>query len=151
MHRRSFIASTTAALAFAGAPVLGQETITESLEITGGFTRASPKMARAGAGFMTIRSTGPADRLLGFASEACERSELHTHIHDDGVMRMRKVEAIDIPAGGEAVLKPGGLHLMFIGLTGQLVEGETVEATLIFEQAGEVQISLPVKGPGATE
>lgn len=65
-------------------------------------------------------------------------------------MRMRQVEAIDVPAGGSAELKPGGLHLMMIDLTGQLVEGETVDVTLVFEQAGEVNVTLPIKGPGAT-
>ena len=74
---------------------------------------------------------------------------MHTHINDDGVMRMRQVEAIDIPAGGVAELKPGGLHLMMIDLTRQLVEGETVEVTLEFETAGTVTLTLPIKAPGA--
>ncbi len=147
--RRATLISLAAACCMTAVPALSQDAKTANLEISGGFTRASPKMAHAGAGFMTIRSLGAADRLLGFASPACERPELHTHLHDNGVMRMRQVDAIDIPAGGEAVLQPGGLHLMFIGLNGQLAEGDTVPVTLIFEQAGEVQISLPVKAPGA--
>jgi len=148
--RRAFTAAFAAALCLA-APLRAQDTFTETLEIAGGFARASPMVASAGAGFMTIRSLGPADRLTGFRSPACDRPELHTHVNDDGMMRMREVEAIEIPAGSEAVLEPGGLHLMFIDLAAPLVEGEMVEVTLLFEQAGELTLSLPVKGPGAMQ
>ena len=64
-------------------------------------------------------------------------------------MRMRQVDAIDIPAGGEAKLEPGGFHLMCIGLNAELVEGESVDVTLTFEKAGAVTITLPIKKPGA--
>lgn len=148
MKRTTLLAAAAAALMIP-MTASAQEAMTETLEISGAFTRASPKMAKAGAGFMTIRSKGPADRLVGFRSPACNQPELHTHLHDNGVMRMRQVQAIDIPAGGEAVLKPGSLHLMFIDLNTVLEEGAMIEATLIFEQAGEVALSLPVKAPGA--
>lgn len=150
MKRRVFVATgLAAALGLTGAAIAG-DVMADGIEISGAFTRASPKMAMAGAGFMTIRSLGESDRLLGFTSPACERPELHTHLKgDDGIMKMRKVEFIDIPAGGEAKLQPGGLHLMFIKLTDQLVEGAEISATLIFEKAGEVPITLPVKKPGA--
>jgi periplasmic copper chaperone A len=148
--RRAVIASLALAGLFLSTPVHAQSASTDNLEISGGFARASAGMAMAGAGFMTITSRGEPDRLLAFSSPACTRPELHTHINDNGVMRMREVEAIDIPAGGQAELKPGGLHLMMIDLTGQLVEGETVEVTLVFEQAGDVTLTLPIKGPGAT-
>lgn len=120
-----------------------------NLEVSGGFLRASPGMAKIGAGFVTITSRADADRLLGFRSPACARPELHTHVMDNGMMRMRQVEAIKVPAGGSTVLGPGGLHLMFIDLTAPLVEGEEVPVTLIFEQAGEIEITLPVKAAGA--
>ena len=107
-------------------------------------------MATAGAAFLTITSLGGADRLVGFATPACNRPELHTHIDDNGVMRMRQVEAIEVPAGGTAELKPGGLHLMLIDLNGPLVEGESVVVTLMFETAGAVEVTLPIKAAGAT-
>ena len=151
MNRRILLTGAVAAFAFAAAPAIAQQARTDTLEITGGFVRASPKMVSAGAGFMQITSTGPADRLIGFSSPVCDHGELHTHIHDNGMMRMRQIEAIDIPAGGTAVLEPGALHLMFIGLVEPLVEGESVPVTLVFENAGEVEISLPVKGAGAME
>ncbi len=113
--------------------------------------RAAPKTAPAGAAFLQIASTGPADRLVGFSSPACLAGELHTHIHDNGMMRMRQVEAIDVPAGGSVVLEPGGFHLMCIGLVEPLVEGQNIPVTLTFENAGEVQLTLPVKAAGAMQ
>ncbi len=151
MNRRTFLTNGAAFFTLGALPALAQQASTESLEITGGFLRASPKMVSAGAGFMQITSTGPAGRLIGFSSPACAHGELHTHIHDNGMMRMRQVEAIDIPAGGTAVLEPGGFHLMFIDLVQPLSEGESVPVTLMFEQAGTVEMSLPVKGAGAME
>ena len=151
MKRRTMILRTLGVLALTALPAMAQQATTDQLEVSGGFVRASPSMASAGAGFMTITSKGDADRLIAFRSTASEVQELHTHIHDNGMMRMRQVDAIDIPAGGVAVLEPGGFHLMFISLNAQLIEGETVDVTLVFENAGEVEITLPVKGPGAME
>lgn len=149
MKRRTLL---LAALACAAAPAhsaRAKDAAAGFLTISDGFARSSPMMANAGAAFLTIRNTGEADRLIAFKTEACEKPELHTHIEEDGMMAMRKVDAIDVPANGEAVLKPGGFHLMFIGLKAPLVEGETVTVTLVFEKAGDVAFSLPVKAAGA--
>jgi Uncharacterized protein conserved in bacteria len=71
--------------------------------------------------------------------------ELHTHIVDGDVMRMVHVEeGFALPAGGEVLLERGGKHLMFMGLDAQLQTGETVSATLVFEQAGEITVDIPV-------
>ena len=147
MKRRTALFAAVALTMTAAFPAFAQEALTDTLEITGGFTRAS--VSPNGAGFLTIRSKGEADRLVAFRSPQCNRPELHTHINDNGIMRMRQVEAIDVPAGGMVELKPGGLHLMMIDLTGPLAEGDIVDVTLIFEKAGEVAVSLPVKKPGA--
>lgn len=149
MNRRMFAICAATALIFNSFPTVAQQAKTQNLEIVGAFARASPKMVSAGAGFMTIRSLGESDQLIGFSSPACEQPELHTHIHDNGMMRMRQVDAIEVPAGGEVKLEPGGFHLMFIGLKGELVMGESVDVTLVFEKAGEVSITLPVKKSGA--
>lgn len=148
--RRAFVASLALAGILFAAPARAQDARAETLDITGGFARASAGMAMAGAAFLTITSKGEADTLVAFTSPACNRPELHTHINDNGVMRMRQVDAIEVPAGGAAELKPGGLHLMLIDLNAQLIEGETVEVTLVFAKAGEVPVTLPIKGPGAT-
>ncbi|WP_179300239.1 copper chaperone PCu(A)C [Pseudothioclava arenosa] len=149
ISRRSVLAALAATGLSLALPLHTARAEGAPLEISGGFLRASPGAAKIGAGFVTIRSKGEADRLIGFRSPACARPELHTHVMDNGMMRMRQVEAIEVPAGGEAVLEPGGLHLMFIDLTAPLAEGDNVPVTLIFEKAGEIEVSLPVKSAGA--
>ena len=100
--------------------------------------------SRPGAAWLTVRNGGGADRLLGAESPAAERIEIHTHIHEDGVMKMRRVEAIDIPAGGEAALEPGGDHLMLFGLKAGLAPGDSFPLTLLFEKAGPVTVEMRV-------
>lgn len=149
MKRRTLLLAALACAALPACPAFAQDATAGDLKIAGGFARSSPMMANAGAGFLTIANAGPADRLLAFKTDACDQPELHTHIEENGMMAMRKVDAIDVPANGEVPLAPGGLHLMFIGLKAPLKEGESVAVTLVFEKAGEVAVSLPVKGPGA--
>jgi copper(I)-binding protein len=103
-----------------------------------------------GAGYLVIANRGTAaDRLVSASSPASGRMELHTHVRDGDVMRMREVPAIDIPPGQTVTLQPGGLHLMFIGLTQALRQGEAVPVTLRFERAGEVRIDFAVQAAGA--
>lgn len=150
IHRRTMIAGLAAAGLLANA-THAQEATTETLEISGAFGRATPPTSKAGVVFLTIRSLGPVDRLVGYITPACNRPELHTHIDNNGIMQMRQVEAIDVPAGGVVELKPGGLHLMMIDLNGPLIEGETIPVTLEFENAGPVEIEVPILGVGAME
>ena len=124
------------------------ETRAGEITITHPWTRAAGANAN-GAGFMTLRNAGAADRLLGASSPAARRVELHTHIREGDVMRMRPVPAIELPAGQSVELRPGGLHLMLIGLTAALPQGGELPLTLRFERAGEVQVVLPVQGAGA--
>lgn len=119
------------------------------LRIEAPWTRAALE-GRQGAGFMTIRNTGTvADRLVAASSPVAGRMELHTHIRDGDVMRMRPVQDIPVPAGGSATLEPGGLHLMFMGLNRALVEGTRIPVTLRFAEAGEVTLELEVRSAGA--
>lgn len=113
------------------------------------WTRAAGQGAQ-GVGYMTIRNAGAQpDRLLGAESPAAQRVELHTHIRDGEVMRMRPVADIPVPAGGAATLQPGGLHLMLMGLNRPLAVGESVPVTLRFERAGSVTVNLAVQAAGA--
>jgi copper(I)-binding protein len=76
-------------------------------------------------------------------------AELHTHIKDGEVMRMRQVEDIPVKAGETVVLQPGGLHVMFMGLHEGLKEGQTFPLTLTFEKAGPVETTVTVGAAGA--
>ncbi len=113
------------------------------------FARPSAGPAGAGAAYMTIRNQGPADRLVAASSSAARTTELHTHIREGDVMRMRKVEAIAIPERGAATLAPGGMHVMLMGLHQPLKPGDAFALTLTFEKAGAVTVQVPVREMGA--
>jgi hypothetical protein len=83
--------------------------------------------------------------LIKAQSDVSQVVELHNVAMKDGVMSMYPVEAIEVPANGEAVLKPGSFHVMLIGLTRDLVAGETMSVTLTFEQAGDVTVQAPIR------
>lgn len=103
-----------------------------------------------GAAYMTLRNTGrEADRLVSASTPIARTVELHTHVRDGDVMRMRPVRDIAVPAGETVRLRPGGLHVMLIDLTRPLNAGETIPLTLRFEKAGEVTIAVPVRPAGA--
>jgi len=98
------------------------------------------------AGYMTLANRGGADRLVGASSPAADRIELHTHSMDDGVMRMRQVEAVDLPAGETVRFEPGGLHLMIFG-AGALQPGDMLVINLDFETAADRAVSFTVGDP----
>ncbi len=99
-------------------------------------------------GYLTITNSGPeADYLIAAAapSELVDVVELHTVIEEGGMMRMRPVERIEVPAGGEVMLKPGSFHVMFIGVKQELKPGDAVKVSLTFEQAGTVEVDAVVR------
>jgi len=107
---------------------------------------ARESVTRTGAAYLTVRNAGAADdRLIGVASEVADRAELHGSEMQDGVMRMRPVEAVEVPAHGQAALEPGGLHIMLIGLKAPLEEGGSFALTLTFENAGEVEVVTTIE------
>lgn len=115
------------------------------------WARASAGRAANGGAFMTLTNAGGPDRLLKAASPVARTVELHTHINEDGVMKMRAVPAIDLPAGAKVELKPGSFHVMLIGLHAPLKEGTQFPLTLTFEKAGTVELQVPVRKPGAMD
>lgn len=124
----------------------------EGLSIEAPFARATAGPARNGAAFLTVKNAGgDADRLIGAKATVADHVELHTHLHENGVMKMRQIEAVDVPAGGMASLQPGGDHIMLMGLKAPLKEGESFPLTLVFENAGEVTVDVTIGGVGAME
>jgi periplasmic copper chaperone A len=115
------------------------------------FARATPPGATVGGGYLVIENRGTTpERLVSVTTEASPASELHEMAMANGVMTMRPRSAgIEIPAGGKVELKPGGLHVMLIGLVKPLVKGETIKATLVFEKAGSVDVVFNVEAIGA--
>jgi len=114
------------------------------------YARATVPGQPAGGGYLKVTNTGKdADRLLAVSADVSKSVELHSMSMEGDVMRMRQVDAIDVPAGGSVELKPGGLHIMFIGLKGPLKAGDTFPATLKFEKAGEVKVTMQVNAANA--
>ena len=129
------------------AAVLAAETRVGEVVIHDPWARASLGPTGSSAVYMTIEVTGDhPDRLLGAASPVAAHAQLHAHVMDQGVARMRPVEAIEVTPGAPTVLAPGGLHIMLMGVQAKLVEGQTMPLELTFEAAGKVQLELPVKG-----
>jgi copper(I)-binding protein len=119
---------------------------------TKAWSRATAPTAPTGAVFVTLANAGVAeDRLVKAVCAVADTVELHTHTRDEqGVMRMRPVEAIVVPAGGSAELKPGADHIMLIGLKRPLVAGETLDLMLTFATAGDLPVKATVAELGAT-
>ena len=109
------------------------------------WARASIGQAQAAAAYVTVMNKGSLpDRLVAAEGTVANKIELHTHMMEDGVMKMRPVKAIEVAPGEPAVLKPGGLHIMLMGLKAPLVKGEKFPLTLVFEKAGRVEIEVPI-------
>jgi len=113
------------------------------------WARPTTSQARAGGAFVTLHNHGSTDdALVSATSPVAERVELHTHIMEGGVARMREVEGgIAVPAGEMLTLQPGGLHIMLIGLTEQLTPGKRFSLGLSFAKAGSVEVPVTVLAP----
>lgn len=118
--------------------------------IQGAWARATAGQAKNGAAFMTVvNAAKQADQIVAASAPVSAKTELHTHIKDGDVMKMRQVPAIDLGAGQTVTLQPGGLHVMFIDLKEPLKEGASFPLTLKFAKAGDVQVTVEVKAAGA--
>lgn len=123
---------------------------TGDITVSNPWARASMGMARSGGGYLTLKNTGKSDdKLVSASSKVSKKTELHTHIMANGIMKMRQVKDITVPAGGMTMLKPGGLHIMFIGLHDKLKQGESFPLTLNFEKSGSVEVIMSIKAGGA--
>ncbi|WP_306045691.1 copper chaperone PCu(A)C [Nioella sp. MMSF_3534] len=141
MSFKSTLLAGVAALSFA------LPAFADGIMIHDPYARASAMMSQSGAAFMEIMNqTDTDDRLIAARSDVAQRVELHTHQEDaNGVMRMIHVEeGFAIPAGGSHALARGGDHVMFLGLNQPFEHGDEIEVTLVFEQAGEMTVTIPI-------
>jgi periplasmic copper chaperone A len=149
----SRLATLLALCAMLIAPAVAHEYTVGSLHIGHPWSRATPKGATIGAGYLKITNNGTApDRLLGGSSEAAKSFELHVMSMENGVMKMRPVEGgIEIKPGETVEFKPESYHAMFVGLKEPLVQGHRVKATLEFAKAGKVAVEFVVESVGARQ
>jgi periplasmic copper chaperone A len=133
-----------AVLAFVqGAPARAEEVKAGDLVITEAWTRATPKGAKIGGGYLTIENKGTApDRLIGSSADIAGSVQVHEMSMDKGVMKMRPLEnGLAIEPGKTVKLTPGGYHLMMMDLKSPLKKGDKLPITLEFEKAGKVCLS----------
>ena len=152
-RRRHVVLVAAAALALA---VLGQAAGAEdyaagSLQIGNPWTRATPRGANVAGAYLTITNKGSAaDRLVGGSTEVAARFEMHNQVVEKGVAKMRPMgNGIEIKPGATVEFKPGGLHVMLVGLKEPLRQGQRVKGTLVFEKAGTVEVEYLVAPIGA--
>src|SRR3984893_15632865 len=140
-----------AALALIAGPGLAETYKLGAIEIEQPWARATPKGATIGAGYMKITNKGTeADRLVGGTVGFAQRFEVHSMSMEQGVMKMREVkDGLEIKPGETVELKPGGYHVMFVGLKEPLKQGADLSVTLKFAKAGAVEGKYPVAAVGA--
>ncbi len=114
------------------------------------YVRLAPPNAPATGAFMVIKNNGDKDiKVVKAENTASKVTELHNHLNEGGVMKMRPVQSVDIKAKGEAVLKPGGLHVMLIDLKAAMKEGDIVPITFTFEDGSTKKVDAKVVRPTA--
>lgn len=141
------IALFTASLMFSAGVLAGAA---DAVSVHEPYVRLAPPNAPATGAFMVIRNGGAKDvKVVKADNPASKVTELHTHLNEGGVMKMRPVAGIDVKAGGEAVLKPGSLHIMMIDLKAPMKEGDVVPITLTFDDGSAKQVEAKVVRPMA--
>jgi periplasmic copper chaperone A len=150
---KSLLSAILMAASLAATPSLARDYKIGSIEIVQPWSRATPSTAPSAGGFLTLTNKGDApDRLIAIESPAAKQTEIHEMKMDGAVMRMRELEnGVVLPPGQTVELKPGGYHVMFIGLKAPFVKDQKVSATLVFEKAGRIDVEFQVDALGATQ
>jgi copper(I)-binding protein len=149
--KKRLLPATFAALAFVSGsllllPMAAAGDAAQSISIKNPYVRAVPPGQPNSAAFMALHNDSTHTyAIVSAESPAASIVELHNHVMEEGMMKMRQVEKIDLPAKGEAILQPGGLHVMLIGLKDQLQVGQSVDITLQFDDGSSKQIQAPVQ------
>jgi periplasmic copper chaperone A len=146
----AFASALSLAALFSLADAQAHEIKLGNLVIHHPWSRQSPAAADVAAGFMTITNNGKEDdRLVGATSAVSSSAQIHDMKMVGDVMKMEELpDGVVIPAGGTVKLKPKSLHIMFVGLKQQVMEGEEFTGTLTFEKAGTVTVDYEVAAPG---
>lgn len=128
------------------AAFLATPALADGIEIEHAYARIMTPVAKSGAVFLHIMNTTDLDdRLVGVRTDAATTAELHTHIFEDGVAKMREVEGgLPLPAHSALMLERGGDHVMLMGVTPGFHQGDTLTVTLIFAVAGEITLDVMV-------
>lgn len=145
-----FSKSLIAAAVLAVSTVLSANAFAADIQVTAPWARASAGNVANGAAYLTLHNSGKVDdRLVSASTDMALKAELHTHMMNNGMMEMRPVDGIDVPAGKTVTLQPGSLHVMLMGLKAPLKKGVDFPLTLVFEKAGTVKIDVHIEDVGS--
>jgi len=118
----------------------------DEIQVEDPWGRTSPQVAANGAFYMVLNGSDTPDRLVAADAEICGTTELHQTIMNDGVMMMQEAEGgIEIPAGGQALLEPGGYHVMCINKASEFEVGDVIPVTLTFENADAQTVDAVIR------
>lgn len=118
----------------------------DSVRIDSPYVRAVPPGQTISAAFMLLKNNSDQDiDLIKASSNIAKNVELHEHIHADGMMKMRQIPKISIAANSETALKPGGYHIMLIGLKKEIKAGDFIDLRLKFSNGDEQTVQVEVK------
>jgi copper(I)-binding protein len=132
-------------------PAYGEDFKTGDITVIQPWARATPGASTSGVIYLEIKNAGDGpDRLMKIETPAAQSAEVHSMEMQNGVMMMQPEGPLNLEAGKSVVLKPGGMHIMLMHLAKPLKVGESFPATLTFENAGTVTITVPVEKAGAT-
>jgi copper(I)-binding protein len=138
------------ALVLSATSAFAQPQAKGSLAVESAWARATPGNARDGAAYFRVVNNGSApDRLIGVSTPVADKADPHETKTGDGIMRMRPLEQPAIAPGQTLEFKPGGAHVMLVGLKHPLKEGESFPLVLTFEKAGDVSVAVKVERAGA--
>lgn len=112
------------------------------------WARATPGSVTNGAAYITLAGGSQPDTLVGVSTSVAATADVHETTNTNGVMKMRAVQAIPIPAGQTVTFSPGGYHIMMMGLKQPLIAGHSFPLTLNFARAGAVTVDVQVRGRG---
>jgi copper(I)-binding protein len=115
------------------------------------WARATPGGAKVGGLYLESKAQrGKGDKLIGARSAVAGSAEIHDHIMEQGIVKMRRVDGVTVPGGKSVIFRPSGYHIMLIDLKQPLKEGDLTKVTLVFEKAGEIEVDASVEPIGAT-
>jgi copper(I)-binding protein len=151
-HNRRMKKHTVAvALLALSAAVSGHEFKIGGISIGHPYARPTGPSQSTGGGYLTLTSKGTPDRLVSASATISESVQLHSMRLEGDVMRMREIGSVEMPADTRVEMKPGGLHLMFVGLKAPLKVGQSFPLKLKFEKAGEVTVDVKVDAMASSE
>lgn len=159
MKARFVLPAAAAAIVITAVAVIsfarGAEAARDDILVVEAWARATPPGASVGAAYVTLANRGGADdRLVSAATPAAQSVMVHESVEEDGIAKMRPLEIVTVPVAGTLEMRPGGVHIMLMGLSAPLKQGESFPLTLVFEKAGEMTVDVeitPIGAQGPTE